>query len=453
MSESVPDGASDPHADRLDSWKAIAEYLGRDIRTVMRWESERKLPVRRVPGGRGRTVFALSTEIDAWLARAEGESVAPPVDRTVVPSPDQDVVPSRRTAPRVRLASAIAVVALGAFGIWWWQSARLQARSVIAGAEADPSGVTAWNATRERLWFLPFPPGRRMMLTAEPATVVRDLDGDGRLEVLVGVAQTLSADHVDGSGELFSVSASGQTLWRFTSNENLRLGARTYSGPWPIATWTIAPDTTRLQTAVSVHDFTWWPSVLYVLDDRGAVSGRFVNAGWMGSLAWIDTPTGRRLVAGGISNSQAAGVVAVLDPAHLNGRSPETAGSAFECHNCPAGDAIAYMVFPRSELNRVTGSSFNQARVFASADGFTVRTEEVSLQAAQADGGIEVIYRFTQELDMIGASFGDRYWDLHRRLEQDGRIHHARDRCPDRDGPREIRVWQPATGWRTQILR
>ena len=30
---------------RLDSWKEIARHLGRDVRTVMRWERERGLPV------------------------------------------------------------------------------------------------------------------------------------------------------------------------------------------------------------------------------------------------------------------------------------------------------------------------------------------------------------------------------------------------------------------------
>jgi len=39
---------------RLDSWKAIADYLRHDVSTVMRWEKSSGLPVRRVPGRRGR---------------------------------------------------------------------------------------------------------------------------------------------------------------------------------------------------------------------------------------------------------------------------------------------------------------------------------------------------------------------------------------------------------------
>lgn len=51
----------------LDSWKAIAVYLKRDVRTVMRWERVRALPVHRVPGGGKPGVYALKSELDAWL--------------------------------------------------------------------------------------------------------------------------------------------------------------------------------------------------------------------------------------------------------------------------------------------------------------------------------------------------------------------------------------------------
>ena len=34
-------------SDRLDSWKEIARYLNRDVRTVQRWEETGGLPVYR----------------------------------------------------------------------------------------------------------------------------------------------------------------------------------------------------------------------------------------------------------------------------------------------------------------------------------------------------------------------------------------------------------------------
>ena len=52
---------------RLDSWKAIAEFLGRSLRTVQRWHELNGLPVHRFGGTKG-SVFAYEEEIDAWLA-------------------------------------------------------------------------------------------------------------------------------------------------------------------------------------------------------------------------------------------------------------------------------------------------------------------------------------------------------------------------------------------------
>jgi serine/threonine-protein kinase len=53
-------------SDTLDSWKTIAAYLRRDVRTVMRWERVRGMPVHRVPGGGKAGVYAVRAELDAW---------------------------------------------------------------------------------------------------------------------------------------------------------------------------------------------------------------------------------------------------------------------------------------------------------------------------------------------------------------------------------------------------
>jgi TolB-like protein len=55
--------------DRVDGWKNIADYLGRDVTTVIRWAKLHGLPVNRAPaGGPRRGVLALKSEIDAWVA-------------------------------------------------------------------------------------------------------------------------------------------------------------------------------------------------------------------------------------------------------------------------------------------------------------------------------------------------------------------------------------------------
>lgn len=51
----------------LNSWKEIARYLNRGVRTVQRWEAELALPVRRPRGRRRSAVIAMRSEIDQWL--------------------------------------------------------------------------------------------------------------------------------------------------------------------------------------------------------------------------------------------------------------------------------------------------------------------------------------------------------------------------------------------------
>jgi hypothetical protein len=62
---------------RLDSWKAIADYLHVDIRTARRWEKERSLPVYRVPGGGRRAVYADISDIENWLRSGRLPAPAP----------------------------------------------------------------------------------------------------------------------------------------------------------------------------------------------------------------------------------------------------------------------------------------------------------------------------------------------------------------------------------------
>lgn len=85
----------------LDSWKEIAGYLQRDVRTVMRWERARALPVHRLPGAKKAAVWALKSEVDAW--RAAG----PPPDNPAC----RDGTADGAAAPaRVRALRVVAVL-------------------------------------------------------------------------------------------------------------------------------------------------------------------------------------------------------------------------------------------------------------------------------------------------------------------------------------------------------
>jgi TolB-like protein len=59
--------SEEPLEERLDSWKEIAAYLNRDVTTVQRWEKREGMPVHRHLHDKRGSVYAISSELDAWL--------------------------------------------------------------------------------------------------------------------------------------------------------------------------------------------------------------------------------------------------------------------------------------------------------------------------------------------------------------------------------------------------
>jgi len=58
----------------LNSWKEIAQYVGRGVRTLQRWERDLGFPVRRPRRKQRSAVVAMPAEIDAWFLRATQRS-------------------------------------------------------------------------------------------------------------------------------------------------------------------------------------------------------------------------------------------------------------------------------------------------------------------------------------------------------------------------------------------
>ena len=61
----------------LGSWKEIADYLGKGVRTVQRWERCSGLPVHRPSGSSKGVVLAFPAELDRWARRQDGTQPVP----------------------------------------------------------------------------------------------------------------------------------------------------------------------------------------------------------------------------------------------------------------------------------------------------------------------------------------------------------------------------------------
>ncbi len=104
-SQDVVETAATLADDLLDSWKEIATYLERDVRTVQRWEKLEGLPIHRHVHERQGTVFAYRREVDAWRRSREAEPAEDPLEdvpeessQTTAADKADEVTP--RLAPR-----------------------------------------------------------------------------------------------------------------------------------------------------------------------------------------------------------------------------------------------------------------------------------------------------------------------------------------------------------------
>jgi Tol biopolymer transport system component len=100
---------------KLDSWKEIAAYLNRDIRTVQRWERTAGLPVRRLQKPGLRAVFAYTADLDDWLQLQSNSTVSVVEPNVALESPTSFPI-------KTLAAGIVAIAGLLFFGGWWYFS-------------------------------------------------------------------------------------------------------------------------------------------------------------------------------------------------------------------------------------------------------------------------------------------------------------------------------------------
>ena len=140
-------------------------------------------------------------------------------------------------------------------------------------------------------------------------------------------------------------------------------------------------------------------------------------------------------------------VLAVLDAAAPNGRSPEPPGSETECVSCPPGDPLRYVVFPRTDVGREQPFPSGGPAVHTFGDGAV----QVHVMASGDPNAAATVYELSSDFSILGAGFNDAYWEWHRRLEHEGRLTHERDSCPHLHGL-EVRLWTPKEGWHSAAV-
>lgn len=205
----------------LTSWKEIAAYLDRDVRTCVRWEQRYGLPVHRLDRDSKGKVFAYRDQIDAWLAsRAAGGAV------------QANAAAKRSRWPWI-IGGLLALAGLGAAVVLLI----LHGSSVPSRFDISGSRLLGLNEKGRELWL--FDTKAADLETRDsygghfqekrlggaydavwPWIMFRDVDGDGRVETLFSV-QTRSED---GEGDLVCIDDKGVERWRFGAGRELEVG-------------------------------------------------------------------------------------------------------------------------------------------------------------------------------------------------------------------------------------
>ncbi|MDO8836851.1 MAG: hypothetical protein Q7V01_14715 [Vicinamibacterales bacterium] len=128
-------GASDtrpgPSGERLDGWKAIAGYLGRDIRTVQRWELNEHLPIHRLEHKQRATAYAFSAELDEWRAKRTPHDAIEAEASTTAPAPR-----IRRWRTATMVLALIGAVAAGMLAVRSFDSGPASQNSDTTNSQA-----------------------------------------------------------------------------------------------------------------------------------------------------------------------------------------------------------------------------------------------------------------------------------------------------------------------------
>ncbi len=407
--------------DRLNSWKEIAAYLGKGVRTVQRWEAQMGLPIRRLGREGGEIIYALKSEIDAWILKGAHTRDPDPASAATQPpsaaepdaptngiptlAPNEAGMPLPRPAPpglvnRSQIWLILILVGLGGIAMTLAQrpelsgpGVRAQGSSPSPGSDLNPVGAAfeghvlrAWGQDGRPIWTARIEAPNDVRLdTRRPIGVdnpfrriaVEDLDGDGRNEVLL--LTTLAA----GSGDSLRVlNADGSQRFTHVPGRPVTYGAKPYQGFNSYGIHVIpnadGPPTLFLIAA----NVPWFPSVLEEISPNGEIRSEYWSNGHIFSVRPATLRGRALLLVGAYNNERRGGSLAVLDRHRPGGTAPAE-NPNYRCTNCAEGDPVEFLVFPATDLlNEATSSQGSAVVVDARVTG----EAELVVSVRQASG-------------------------------------------------------------------
>lgn len=433
---------------RLNGWKEIAAHLGKSVRTAQRWERELSLPVRRIHTAGGEIVFAFRHEIDDWLksfgpegpAHSDGKETNDDSQpngrddlaaRPVTPTPP---IASPAAQPRRHTILWMAAGAALLLVVSWVLLRGFGPDRLFAGPPPQPATwkvegglLKVFDSSGQPLWQhsfgLPlldasYAPGGGF--PRERSAFIADLDADGTQEVGI-ILRAENGAHA--SFEVLNHDGSLRYSTRF--DRSVQFGDVQYAAPWYPShlLLTDEPGGGKSVWLTYTHNL-WFPALLQKLGPRGEVLAEYWSNGHIATLCEGTFQGRRSMFVGATSNEHQGASLAVLDYEKPSGAAP-AAASKYRCMNCPASSPLAFFVFPRSELTRL--SHYRAHVSHCRKDG--LGNQILSVNQGQDDPAVSQIvaasfYVLSPDGRILEGETGDSYRQLHSRFEARNRLNH-----------------------------
>jgi hypothetical protein len=414
--------------DLLNSWKEIAQFLRKDVKTCQRWEKDRGLPIHRLDGSVKSRVFAYPEELTAWLQKNDIVSAG---NGARSQSPKKPVRIRQIVMGLLALAALLAVLHFGFFA-----PRSSKADSGPVSPESNPanfrivgSTLIVVNSAGAELWQ--FDTGidklaseeayRDVVLEAEknfrlafPHIIIRDINHDGWAEVVFSIQTTDDFDE----GVLYGFNRKGRQLWpKIKVGERHRFGNVVFANNYRIdgmAATDLNGDG-NLELVLMTAHMQEWPSQLLIIDVHGKTIGEYWNSGRFTYMAFADINGNgiKEILAGGTNNEYGKACLIVLDPRKMDGCSPQLKDE-YKCLDFKKGTELAYLLFPRTDVDQAVVPSRDCMDRIDLPENRVIR---VMPETAH------IIYELGYDLRVNLATTSTSFEILHARLHGEGKIH------------------------------
>jgi len=443
---------------RLSSWKEIATFLGKDPKTVQRWERQYGLPVHRVPGSGHGSVFAFSDELRAWLLKGDPANAwAEEAEKSELLIRDQPVTETRvaQDQPhrlawsrrRLLLAGGTSVGALGLAALLWRRGDGPEAVEITGRV------VTAFDARRRELWQfrLPEAPEVAPPTSLNPTVTLVDLDGSGKNSVLIRAYYPHESSEARAQ-ELICLNWRGAIRWRHELEpELLDFDGKPFTPAWGSNRILVTGKGDRKDVwCAVVHQFRW-ASCLWKIDVSGKRTIQFYSHGHIASICPFERDGRLVLALGGIDSSVDHPFIAVVDPEGPPVASPPSDHPRYHYSNEPSSIVREYVILPEMEIDRFFRTPyFYIYHIDYEKPVITVSAEYPDIDHPEENVPL-YYFEFTDRLVPLRVRVDHREPLTHAAMEHQGIVHHSHANCPERQKPLPLLRWSEGQ-WKSDSI-